>query len=99
MEDIIEIVYAVDYENHRFLRKSVGKPFNPVASWKTALWDRQSIEPAMLRVPIVLISFILLWSMNLYILERNKMQYLPCISLKYGKFLFSLMNIVHYWRH
>lgn len=50
--------------------------------WKVALWEKNSIEPAMLRVPIVVIVFLFLWGLNIWFLERLRIQYHGVLSIK-----------------
>jgi hypothetical protein len=60
MEDILPVIFDSQPDNslfHRFLRKDYAQSSNNVglasktlsSSWKAVLWDRQSVEPAMLR--------------------------------------------------
>eukprot|EP01035_Chromulina_nebulosa_P023905 gene23905-31024_t len=65
----------------RFLANKISDNSSSI-KWKAALWDRQSIEPAMLRVPIVFISFLFLWTINLWILDRNRIQYQSVLPMK-----------------
>jgi len=50
--------------------------------WKLALWARDSIEPALLRVPIVILLFLALWGINIWILDKFKLQYSPVLSVR-----------------
>lgn len=43
---------------------------------------KNSIEPAMLRVPIVVIAFLFLWGLNIWFLERLRIQYHGVLSIK-----------------
>lgn len=61
---------------------------SPPPRWKVALWEKNSIEPAMLRVPIVLIVFIFLWGLNIITLDRARMPYQSVLSIKNTPLLF-----------
>jgi hypothetical protein len=56
-----------------------------VPKWKESLWDKNSVEPALLRVPIVIIVFMFLWALNILIFERIRLQYYNVLSIKTGK--------------
>ncbi|KAJ1410900.1 EXS family-domain-containing protein [Ochromonadaceae sp. CCMP2298] len=43
--------------------------------WKVLLWEKNSIEPAMLRVPIIIIVFVIMWSVALFILDKLRVDY------------------------
>ena len=55
-----------------------------VPKWKESLWDVSSTEPAMLRVPIVVLTFIILFALDVIILDRFKLQYHNVMSIKSG---------------
>jgi hypothetical protein len=48
--------------------------------WQRMFWERNLVEPAVLRVPLIVILFLLLWSLNVYILDKLRIQYLPVIK-------------------
>jgi hypothetical protein len=50
--------------------------------WKVALWQSYNTEPAMLRVPIILLIFVFLWGVNLWLLEKARLPYHGALSLK-----------------
>ena len=56
-----------------------------VPKWKESLWDVSSTEPAMLRVPIVVLTFIILFALDVVILDRFKLQYHNVMSIKSGE--------------
>jgi len=62
--------------------------------WKVLLWEKHSIEPAMLRVPIVIIVFIFLWGISLYILEKTRVDYAFVLSTRTGPFAFIFSTAV-----
>lgn len=64
-----------------------------VPKWKETLWDANSTEPAMLRVPIVISTFVLFWGINILIFDKFKLQYPSVMSIKSGKFLLSEYNV------
>jgi hypothetical protein len=49
--------------------------------WKVALWERSSVEAAMLRVPIVILTLLGLWGCNVFIMDRMRIQYNGVLSL------------------
>ena len=55
---------------------------NSSLQWKLALWDRASLDPAMLRVPLVAIIFTGLWTLNIWIFERCRVQYTGVLGMK-----------------
>jgi hypothetical protein len=50
--------------------------------WKVALWDSYNVEPAMLRVPLILLIFVFLWGLNLWLMERARLPYHGALSIK-----------------
>ena len=62
-----------------------------VPKWKESLWDASSTEPAMLRVPIVVLTFIILFALDVIILDRFKLQYHNVMSIKSGIDAFILL--------
>ena len=58
--------------------------------WKTALWAKDSVEPAMLRVPIVVIVFIVLWGINVWLFERARLPYHNVLLIKSGENFFFI---------
>jgi len=62
------------------------------ARWKVALWEPNSIEPAMLRVPIVIIFFIFLWGLNVWILEKLNIPYANALCIKKGPIMFIFVT-------
>lgn len=62
-----------------------------LARMKQQLWDKSSVEPAMLRAPIVVIIFIFLWGLNLVVLEKSKLQYHNALSIKTAPISFAFM--------
>jgi hypothetical protein len=52
-----------------------------LTQWQQALWGRNSVEPSMLRVPLVVIFFVGLWALNLWIFERYRVQYSSVLGL------------------
>ena len=46
-----------------------------VEHWKVSLWGRDSIEPAMLRAPLVVIFFLGLWTINVWTFEKCRIPY------------------------
>ena len=80
----------------RYLTDSAISKLNSVpvvnARWKVALWEPNSTEPAMLRVPIVIIFFIFLWGMNVWILDKLNIPYANALSIKKGPIMFIFVT-------
>jgi hypothetical protein len=53
--------------------------------WKVLLWEKNSIEPAMLRVPIIIIVFVIMWSVALFILDKLRVDYTFVLTPKTSK--------------
>lgn len=64
------------------LAKVLPKVKTAIPKWKESIWERSSIEPAMLRAPIMIILFIALWGVNVIIFERLRFQYHHVLSSK-----------------
>ena len=62
-----------------------------VPKWKQSLWDESSTDPAMLRVPIVVLTFIILFAFDVVILDRFKLQYHSVMSIKSGKCMIHII--------
>ena len=60
--------------------------------WKSALWTKDTTEPAMLRVPIVLILFLFLWAANIWIFEKLRIQYYSALSIKSNPLAFTFVT-------
>ena len=60
---------------------STNKP-KPVPKWMLSLWERSSIEPAMIRAPIVILLFLVLWGINVMIFERLRFKYHTVLTSK-----------------
>ncbi len=81
---------SLDGINGRYLLdnsvENVGSTASTIVpKWKESLWDVSSTEPAMLRVPIVVLTFIILFAVDIVILDRFKLQYHNVMSVKSGK--------------
>lgn len=56
---------------------------NSTPKWINSIWDQHhAIQPAMLRVPLVVCSFLLLWAVNVFFIERAKVPYYSVLSVK-----------------
>lgn len=88
MEEIIDVIFSFDVEDSRQLYEKGTVPVFP--KWKEALWDSNSVEPAMLRVPIVIIVFVALWGLNIFIFEKIRLQYQNVLSIKSGILFYVL---------
>ena len=82
-----EIIYPILYGNLVYSRNLLSQEDtvkSSVPKWKESLWDNNSVEPAMLRVPIVILTFVFLWGINIFIFDRFKLQYHTVMSIKSG---------------
>lgn len=79
------------FTDKRSLIAKAGTIVSSQGSWKSALWARDSIEPAILRVPIIIITFSFLWIMNMLLLDRNRLQYHSVLSIKSAPTIFTLV--------
>ena len=70
--------------------KGIISASNALPQWKQTLWDKNSTEPAMIRVPIVIISFIMLWGLNILILDKYRLQYHSVMSIRAGLIILFL---------
>ena len=86
VEDIDWSVSGIAPHDRRSLIEEKTTVNEVVPRWKESVWDRNSVEPAMLRVPIVLLTFIVLWGLNIIIFDRFKLQYHGVMSIKTSKF-------------
>ena len=94
MEEYLDALYPeagtafIQREQHRSLFVGFGKGHTvsdvAIPKWKESLWDSNSVDPAMLRVPIVILVFIILWGANVLILDRFKLQYQNVMFVKSG---------------
>lgn len=57
-----------------------------VPAWKAALWEANSVDPAMLRAPFLIIIFIFLWGFNVMIFEKSRVQYFKALGFSKGIF-------------
>jgi len=61
-------------------RRNLG---SQTPKWILSIWDQQhAIQPAMLRVPLVIFSFLLLWAVNIFFIECAKVPYYSVLSVK-----------------
>lgn len=72
---------------HRQLRGAGLSGNTAVPSWKSALWEANSVEPAILRAPFLVIIFLFLWGFDILILEKSRIQYFSALNLTKGKFV------------
>lgn len=81
MEDSVSFLFST---GRRLLEKDgVSEEF------KESLWSRESIDPAMLRVPVVILIFIALWSVNLLLLDRCNVSYHGVLQIKNSPIVFA----------
>ena len=111
MDIDVPLVTALDVESADAQRAGILRRFLLGASeqaslhnapkWILSIWDhKHAIEPAMLRVPLVVFSFLFLWSVNVYFLERSLIPYHSTISVKsinaFSVFIRSLVALGTY---
>lgn len=84
MEELILAIQLSEQNYNRNLVSStaVRQPQDVSSRWKNALWEKDSIEPAMLRVPVIMIIMLFLWGINIVFLERNRLQYYNVLNMK-----------------
>ena len=46
-----------------------------IPHWKMTLWERDTVAPAMLRGPLVVIFFLGLWTLNVWVFEKCRIPY------------------------
>lgn len=67
---------------------------SPLPSWKTALWEANSVEPAMLRAPFIIIIFVFLWGLNVLFFEKSRIQYYSALNITKGYYFpFSSLKL------
>jgi hypothetical protein len=82
----MEIEIENQYMGHRVLRSLTEQSAaSSEPAWKAALWEANSIEPAMLRAPLLIIIFLFMWGCNVLILERSRVQYFKALNLTKGR--------------
>jgi hypothetical protein len=64
-------------ESGRLLSESVAQHAPP--KWKVGVWEADQVVPALLRPPPIIIFFLLLWAVNVYIYERNRLSYVSVL--------------------
>lgn len=72
------------------VRRALSDKAIAAAQWQVALWGRNSVEPSMLRVPLVVIFFIGLWAGNLWIFEKCRVQYMSVLGAKANALSFTM---------
>ena len=80
MEPDIEAQYTF---MQRLLRGQ-RPPVSAIPTWKAALWETNSVDPAMLRAPLLIISFLFLWGCNILLLEKGRVQYFKALNISKG---------------
>jgi hypothetical protein len=61
-----------------------------IPAWKMALWEKNSVEPAMLRAPIILIIFVILWAGVVFLMDKSRLPYSAVLSIKASPLMFAL---------
>eukprot|EP01041_Mallomonas_annulata_P000255 gene255-470_t len=59
-------------------------------------WDSSSVEPAILRVPTVVLFMLLLWGINIWVFERIRLQYYNVLLIRTAslQFIFYTVGII-----
>jgi hypothetical protein len=87
MDDILPLLnigfFDESSRNGRSLAASGG-------DWKAQLWSQDSVTPAIQRGPFVVLVFVLLWYMNLVLLDKNKVNYAGVMGIKTPTLDFTL---------
>lgn len=96
MEFIIPELNSV--QGHRFLMnhktenvRNIQGTMMPPSKMVAAIWDKNAVEPALLRVPLLFFLFLLLWSANIYLMEKCKVPYSNVLSVKSSRLLIILL--------
>lgn len=78
MDDLLPFLkYGASGEDIRRLSEESGG-----GGWKAELWARESVKPAIQRGPFVILVFVILWYINLILLDRNKVNYSGVLGIK-----------------
>lgn len=48
------------------------------------MWERSSVEPAILRLPVVVLFMLFLWGIDIWIFERIRLQYYNVLMIRTG---------------
>jgi hypothetical protein len=88
----MELEIENEYMMHRMLRGPAQHAVPSEPAWKSALWETNSIEPAMLRAPLLIIIFLFMWVCNVLILENSRVQYFKALNLTKGN-IFPLILV------
>jgi hypothetical protein len=75
METVINNVGSLSH-------RSLSDQDQNTMTWKLSVWDRANIDPAILRVPIVVILFIFLWGTDIGIFEKFRVQYGSVLGMR-----------------
>lgn len=103
MEDITSLIFNKDnnqgiINNNSNIRKLIENSIIQITQqeiipkWKLSLWERNSIEPALLRVPIIVIVFIVLWGFVMLVLDKTRIQYHGVLSIKSASLSFIFIT-------
>lgn len=77
-------------------RKMTSNPgLQSIPKWKMALWDKNAVEPAMLRAPIILIIFVIFWAIVVLIMDKTHLPYNAVLSIKTCKFGLCMVDILY----
>ena len=79
--ELADIIFSFEFPNWKSVRNLLAESSPP--NWIAVIWDKQNvIEPALLRVPLVIFVFALLWALNIASLDRCKVPYCSVLSTK-----------------
>lgn len=84
MEVEVEYQYSLMQHVSRELRGRAQNDVPAVPAWKSALWEANSVDPAMLRAPFLIIIFLFLWGINIVVFEKSRIQYFKALGISRG---------------
>ena len=80
-------------QGHRFLMnnkienvRNIQGTILPPSKMVAAIWDKNAVEPALLRVPLVIFLFLILWSLNVLLMDKCKVPYASVLSVRSSKY-------------
>ena len=97
---ISELTYEQGLQMHRYLMNKVQNIQHtiptPSEKWIIAIWDTNAVEPAMLRVPLVIFLLMFLWSINVFLMDMLKVPYTDVLSVKSSKLMYIFFYLSVY---
>lgn len=92
-------IYRHNFDHeHRYLEAAAVSQQAVLKSaafrWKSSAWDRNYIEPAMLRAPIIILLFAFLWAINIYVFDEMRLQYYNVLGIKNAPIHFVVVTAI-----